>query len=79
MLVGLLVVPIVAYGLVSSDFAPQLTATLSGTGIAYDDYLSLFSNGGKPYTFVDIISQLAWGLGYCGMPHILVRFMAVKE
>ncbi len=79
MLVGLLVVPIVAYGLVSSDFAPQLTATLSGTGIAYDDYLSLFSNGGKPYTFVDIISQLAWGLGYCGMPHILVRFMAVKS
>lgn len=79
MLVGLLVVPIVAYGLVSSDFAPQLTATLSGTGIAYDDYLSLFSNGGKPYTFVDIISQLAWGLGYCGMPHILIRFMAIRS
>ena len=79
MLVGLLVVPIVAYGLVSSDFSSQLTATLAGSGIAYDDYLSLFSNGGKPYTFVDIISQLAWGLGYCGMPHILVRFMAVKS
>lgn len=28
---------------------------------------------------VEIISQLAWGLGYCGMPHILVRFMAVKN
>lgn len=28
---------------------------------------------------MDIISGLAWGLGYCGMPHILVRFMAVKN
>ncbi len=33
----------------------------------------------NPILFVDIISQLAWGLGYCGMPHILVRFMAVKS
>ncbi len=27
----------------------------------------------------DIISGLAWGLGYFGMPHILVRFMSVKK
>ena len=33
----------------------------------------------EPYRAVDIISGLAWGLGYCGMPHILVRFMAVKN
>ncbi|MBR2984917.1 MAG: sodium/proline symporter PutP, partial [Clostridia bacterium] len=26
-----------------------------------------------------IISGLAWGLGYCGMPHILVRFMSIKS
>lgn len=26
-----------------------------------------------------IISGLAWGLGYFGMPHILVRFMAIKN
>jgi len=44
-----------------------------------DAFLSLFSNGGQPYRAVDIISGLAWGLGYCGMPHILVRFMAVKN
>lgn len=75
MLIGLLVVPILAYGFVSGDF----TANLAATGVNYDDYMSLFSNGGKPYSFVDILSQLAWGLGYCGMPHILVRFMAVKS
>ncbi len=28
---------------------------------------------------VDIISNLAWALGYFGMPHILVRFMAIKD
>ena len=33
----------------------------------------------KPYTFLQIISTLAWGLGYFGMPHILLRFMAVED
>lgn len=75
MLIGLLVVPIVAYGFVSGDFASNLAIT----GVNYDDYMSLFSNGGEAYSAVDILSQLAWGLGYCGMPHILVRFMAVKS
>ena len=28
---------------------------------------------------LSIISTLAWGLGYFGMPHILLRFMAIKE
>ena len=48
-------------------------------------YLSLFAstdiNGGTPgpYTFVMIVSTLAWGLGYFGMPHILVHFMAVES
>lgn len=30
-------------------------------------------------TFVGIVSLLAWGLGYFGQPHILVRFMAAKS
>ena len=34
---------------------------------------------GKPISGISIASQLAWGLGYCGMPHILVRFMAVRD
>lgn len=75
MLIALLIVPIAAYNLISSDFS----VALANTGVVSSDYMSLFSNGGKPYTFVDIISQLAWGLGYCGMPHILVRFMAIRS
>lgn len=37
------------------------------------------SNSAKPYSFLTIISTLAWGLGYCGMPHILLRFMAIED
>jgi sodium/proline symporter len=48
-------------------------------------YLSLTSihnvttNSSSPYGFITIISTLAWGLGYFGMPHILLRFMAIKD
>ena len=31
------------------------------------------------YSVVTIISTLAWGLGYFGMPHILLRFMAIED
>lgn len=30
-------------------------------------------------SFIGIVSLLAWGLGYFGQPHILVRFMATKS
>ena len=31
------------------------------------------------YTLLTIASTLAWGLGYFGMPHILLRFMAIED
>ncbi len=33
----------------------------------------------EPYGFLRILSTVAWGLGYFGMPHILVRFMAIRN
>ena len=39
------------------------------------NYLDLF----KGTTTVSILSLMAWGLGYCGQPHILVRFMAIDK
>ncbi len=79
MLVALLVVPIMAFSIIGG--ADGVMAQLDASGVAGGSasFLSLFSNGGEPYRAVDIISGLAWGLGYCGMPHILVRFMAVKN
>lgn len=81
MLVGLLAVPIVAYAILGGDFSDLLAQANEKAGFAgsSSDYMSLFSNGGKPYRFIDVLSQLAWGLGYCGMPHILVRFMAIRS
>lgn len=48
-------------------------------------YLSLTNihdpstGGSNPYSFLTICSLLAWGLGYFGMPHILLRFMAIED
>lgn len=48
-------------------------------------YLSLtastdiFSATPGKYGFITIVSTLAWGLGYFGMPHILNHFMAIKD
>ncbi|GHU49115.1 sodium:proline symporter [Clostridia bacterium] len=39
----------------------------------------LQDGSGNTITFISIVSQLAWGLGYFGMPHILTRFMAIKS
>lgn len=33
----------------------------------------------RPYGGLNAFSMLAWGLGYFGMPHILLRFMAIED
>ena len=37
------------------------------------------TNSAGPYGLITIISTMAWGLGYFGMPHILVRFMSIRH
>ena len=37
------------------------------------------SGTASPYRLLTILSTLAWGLGYFGMPHILLRFMAIED
>lgn len=51
---------------------------------AISNYISMVSttdgNGGAvEFGAMKIISTLAWGLGYFGMPHILLRFMAIED
>jgi sodium/proline symporter len=44
------------------------------------NYFSMFTEAtSKELSLVAIISLLAWGLGYFGQPHILVRFMAIHS
>lgn len=40
---------------------------------------SVATGAAKPYGALKIVSTLAWGLGYFGMPHILLRFMAIED
>ena len=68
MFVALVLLPVVALSNLGSDFTGALTAANPG---AFDMM--------KDMTFVAIISSLAWGLGYFGQPHIIVRFMAVRS
>lgn len=39
------------------------------------DLLNMFSG----VSVISIISAMAWGLGYFGQPHIIVRFMAIRS
>ena len=75
MLVALVTVPVVAFALMGGNVGPALEQT----GVTAANFLNVMKNGENKFSAVEIISQLAWGLGYCGMPHILVRFMAVKN
>ena len=58
---------------------------VSNAASAVPGYLSLTEitnviTGEKShYGIITIISTMAWGLGYFGMPHILLRFMAIKD
>ncbi|MBQ2823651.1 MAG: sodium/proline symporter PutP [Oscillospiraceae bacterium] len=51
------------------------TAKIVGEGADTSGFASMFDGRGAN----SIISDLAWALGYFGMPHILVRFMAIKD
>jgi sodium/proline symporter len=67
MLAALLVAPIFALALVNAGKGAETAAQLPA------GYWSLWTD------WKSIISGLGWGLGYFGMPHIIVRFMAVRS
>lgn len=70
MLIALIAVPIVGV-FVLGGFG----ALTDGVNAVNPDFLSPF--GGA--TVVGVISSLAWGLGYFGQPHIIVRYMALRS
>lgn len=46
----------------------------------YFSFTQTYSDGAAvPYPPLTIASMIAWGLGYFGMPHIILRFMAIKD
>ena len=67
MLAALLVAPLFALILIKSGQTAGVSAPLP------EGYWNLFTN------WKDVLSGLGWGLGYFGMPHIIVRFMSVRS
>ena len=49
------------------------------TAVPSTEVANVFEKGGADYGFLSIISMLAWGLGYFGMPQVLLRFMAIRK
>lgn len=75
MIISLMVVPFIAVNMMGGIGE---TANIINSNYG-PSYLSVAYSGGEKLGFVEIISQVAWALGYFGMPHILVRFMAIKN
>jgi SSS family solute:Na+ symporter len=73
MMLALIIMPaVVLYGSGGGGFA-QAEQTLSNV----DGFSFAWWNDGM--TFIGWLSLMAWGLGYFGQPHIIVRFMAVRS
>ncbi len=74
MLAALMIVPIIASTIISVN-GPSGSA-----GETPEHYYSLLVNGEFSWASVaNILTGLGWGLGYFGMPHIIVRYMAIKS
>ena len=67
MLAALLIAPIFALALAETGHG------VSTLGSAGPGYWKIFTS------WQDVLSGLGWGLGYFGMPHIIIRFMAVRS
>lgn len=74
MLAALLIVPIVV-GFFRNLEPAALTTTYFGPNGEEFKFVANFFNA----SWKDILSGLGWGLGYFGMPHIIVRFMSIEK
>lgn len=70
MFIALLLVPIVM--LIHLQGPTNTFSIIEAKNVNYLDII-------KGTSTISIISLLAWGLGYFGQPHILVRFMAIDD
>ncbi len=77
MFAALIVVPLVIV-FQTKDMGAVFDAAVANETIS-KYYLSFIHNPDGSLAITTIVSGLAWGLGYFGMPHILVRFMAIKS
>ena len=77
MLAAIMILPIIALAFMGADIAPE--GFLAWSAID-ENFFNPLSGGSFNWKSVsDILSGLGWGLGYFGMPHIIVRYMSIKN
>lgn len=76
---ALVVVPILAYMNLPADASETIYAAVKNQEGEAVSPMLLFPDGFGIMAIVGIISSAVWGLGYCGQPHILTRFMSIKD
>ena len=71
---------IICFGIENAGGLQNVSANISAMEgfVDFGKYFSLTGTDGS-FGFLPIVSTLAWGLGYFGMPHILLRFMAIED
>ena len=78
MLIALLAIPIIVT--VTQDLDTSLLSNVYEYTDASGEVVSCeFGTGLFTASWKDIISGLGWGLGYFGMPHIIIRFMSIEK
>ncbi|MBR7006001.1 MAG: sodium/proline symporter PutP [Candidatus Methanomethylophilaceae archaeon] len=75
MLVAVVVVPLAAIGALGGW--GDLEAGWAEVGV--EQFTNLFWDNGSALGFIAILSLLAWAFGYFGMPHIVVRYMSIRD
>lgn len=61
------------------DFFGMAAPTLGADGAQLVEGGKAIFGEAKTYSFLTICSSMAWGLGYFGMPQVLLRFMAIRK
>ena len=79
MLAAVLAVPIVIAATQNLDTSALEAVYSYVDGASGQTVTCEFGTGIFDASAKDIISGLGWGLGYFGMPHILVRFMSIEK
>ena len=78
MLVALLAIPLLVMTTMNLDTS-LLQKVYTYTDASGKVVTCAFGTGLFNASAADIISGLGWGLGYFGMPHIIVRFMSIEK
>lgn len=88
MFIALIIVPAIVINMVGGigevwnqigNINPDLLHANRTVSYNLSENVKWISGSANDMSFISLISLLGWGLGYFGMPHILVRFMGIKS